>query len=67
MTTVSQLYSRMIKSMGVEGLAIPVAYVKLYRHKEEIPHQVESYYTDEETVMCCQAVRYATLDQPVLD
>jgi len=66
MSTISRLYFRMINSMGVEGLRVPVAYVKLYRLEEEIPLQVESYFIDEETVMCCQAVRYATLDQPAL-
>jgi len=56
----------MIESMGVKGLEIPAAYVKFYKHEMPIPKQVSSFYTEEESVMCCQAVRDASLDQPVL-
>lgn len=66
MTIVSRLYSRMIESMGVKGLEIPVTYVKLYRHRDSIPVQVAAYYTKEETVMCCQAAHYAADGHPVL-
>ena len=61
-----RLYRRMINSLGVEGLEIPATYIKFYRHDRSIPEQVRAYFTDEETVMCCQAARYAPLEQPVL-
>ena len=66
MTTVSRLYSRMIESMGVEGLEIPATYARLYPYKEAIPEKVATYYTEEETVMCCQATRHASHGSPVL-
>ena len=59
------LYRRMINSLGVEGIEIPATYIKFYKHGQSIPEQVWAYYTDEESVMCCQAARYAPLEQPV--
>jgi uncharacterized protein (DUF169 family) len=61
-----RLYRRMINSLGVEEIEIPAAYIKFYRHGQSIPKKVWAYYTDEESVMCCQAARYAPLEQPVL-
>jgi uncharacterized protein (DUF169 family) len=56
----------MINSLGVEGIEIPATYIKFYKHGRSIPEQVSAFFTDEESVMCCQAVRYAPLEQPVL-
>jgi len=61
-----RLYRRMINSLGVEGIEIPATYIKFYKHGRSIPEQVSAFFTDEESIMCCQAVRYAPLEQPVL-
>ncbi|MCP4579564.1 MAG: DUF169 domain-containing protein [Deltaproteobacteria bacterium] len=61
-----RLYRRMINSLGVEGIEIPATYIKFYKHDRSIPEQVSAFFTDEESVMCCQAARYAPLEQPVL-
>lgn len=66
MKTIDRLYFRLIGSMGVEGLEIPVSYVKLYRKEDSIPGEVVTYLTREETVMSCQATRFASLGDPVL-
>jgi uncharacterized protein (DUF169 family) len=65
MKNVSQLYTRMIDAMGVEGLEIPAACVKLYRHEDVLPPFLDQYYPDGETVTSCQAVRHASLGHPV--
>jgi len=66
MTNISQLYSRMLKAMGVEDLKIPAAYAKLYRQEEELPECLAQYYPTQETVTSCQAVRHASQGHPVL-
>ena len=52
--------------MGVEGLEIPAAYVKLYRHADTEPEILTQFYPTEETVTSCQAVRHACQGHPVL-
>ena len=37
MTAVKELYDRMISALGVEGLSIPVAAVKIYKEGDIIP------------------------------
>ncbi len=37
MTTINQLYSRLISAMGVEDLEIPMTAVKFYKKEDEIP------------------------------
>ncbi len=58
MNHISHLYRRLIDAMGVEGLEIPAACVKLYRHEDQIPECLEQYYPSEETLTSCQAVRH---------
>ena len=41
MTTINQLYSRIIDAMGVEGLEIPMTAVKFYKKEDEIPAPVK--------------------------
>ena len=65
-TTTQRLYNRMIASMGVENLRIPEIYVRFFKHGDSIPDEAASYRIDEETLMCCQAARYASLGHPVL-
>lgn len=66
MTRVNRLYSRMIAAMGVEGLHIPVTYVKLIRHEDALPDTLTDNSPEEETVTSCQAVRHASQGHPVL-
>lgn len=65
-TQITRLYARLIESMGVEGLDIPVTYVKFYRNEDLIPKAVTAYHTEDDPIMCCQAVRYASFGEPVL-
>jgi uncharacterized protein (DUF169 family) len=66
MTQFSRLYGRMHDAMGVEGLKIQGAYVKLYRHAETLPENLIQYCPTEETVTSCQALRHASQGHPVL-
>lgn len=62
----SRLYDRMHNAMGIEGLEIPVAFVRLFRHADTLPEILTQYYPMEETVTSCQAVRHASQGHPVL-
>jgi uncharacterized protein (DUF169 family) len=66
MTQISRLHDRMHAAMGIEGLEIPAAYVKLYRHTETLPEILTQYFPIEETVTSCQALRHASQGHPVL-
>ncbi len=65
MSKIGNLHTRMIAAMGVEGLKIPAACVKFYRHTDESPEFLAQYDPSEETVTSCQAVRHASLGHPV--
>ena len=65
MSKINHLYRRMINAMEVEGLEIPAAGVKLFRHEDLLPECLAQYYPCEETVTSCQAVRHACLGHPV--
>ena len=66
MITVGKLYYRMIHALEIEGLSIPASYVKLFRREDPIPDTVAGFFVEEETIMCCQAVRHASHGHPVL-
>ncbi len=66
MMRTTRLYSRLIESMGIEGLEIPHAYVKFYRNEEPIPKEVAACHTEKDPIMCCQAMRHSSLGEPVL-
>lgn len=67
MSTISGLYQRMIEAFDTPGLAIPAAFVKIYRNQDHIPAELEEFSNlDEETVMSCQAAKHAANDNPVL-
>ncbi len=66
MTQIASMYAEMIRGFGVEGLEIPVGYVKLFASTDTIPEVATACAPDEETLTVCQAVRHAMLDQPVL-
>jgi uncharacterized protein (DUF169 family) len=74
MSQISKLYLELIESFGVTDLDIPVAYVKLYKKGEPIPKEVLACTTEaddapaspSESVMSCQAARYAASGTPVL-
>ena len=65
MTHFSTLVQRMIKSMDVPGLAIPVAGVKLFHLGDEMPESITMYAPDGITVTSCQAMRSAMMDDAV--
>ena len=58
MTTINQLYSRLINAMGVEDLEIPMTAVKFYKQEDEIPEPVtENQPTI--SLTSCQAAKQA--------
>ncbi len=65
MTELRQLYNRMIDSMGVEGLEMPFAAVKLYKKGSPIPDQAIKNEPANITLTCCQAIRHASLGDAV--
>ena len=65
MTRIADLYDRMIGALGVEDLAIPATYVKLFRGAAVVPDAVQTHAVAQETLTVCQAVRHAALDQSV--
>jgi len=66
MTNIRRQYKKMIDAMGVEGLEIPVTYVKLFHQGDLLPVSLIKYYPIEETLTSCQALRHASQGHPVL-
>lgn len=65
MTTIKQMYDRMIASMGVEGLEIPVTAVKFYKRGDDIPEPVLENHPTSITLTSCQATRQASLGDAI--
>ncbi|MCP4536064.1 MAG: DUF169 domain-containing protein [Chloroflexi bacterium] len=65
-TTVQQMYGRMIKSMEIKGLDIPLTAVKFYKLGKEIPDQVMENHPSSITLTSCQVTRQASLGDAVL-
>jgi uncharacterized protein (DUF169 family) len=65
MTRIADLYGRLISAFRVDGLQIPVTYVKLFRQGAVVPDAVRSHAIAQETLTVCQAVRHAALEQAV--
>ena len=65
MTTINQLYSRLINAMGVEDLEIPMTAVKFYKQEDEIPEPVKE---NQPTISLtsCQAAKQAGLGDAAL-
>jgi hypothetical protein len=65
MTTINQLYSRLINAMGVEDLEIPMTAVKFYKKEDEIPEPVKE---NQPTISLtsCQAAKQASLGDAAL-
>ncbi len=65
MTTINQLYSRLINAMGVEDLEIPMTAVKFYKKEDEIPELVKE---NQPTISLtsCQAAKQAGLGDAAL-
>ncbi len=65
MTTINQLYTRLIDAMGVEDLEIPMTAVKFYKDDDEIPEPVKQ---NKPTVSLtsCQATKQASLGDAAL-
>lgn len=65
-STIAGLYATMIEAMGVPGLEIPVAYVRLYRTDEVMPDALAKHEARGESVMCCQALRHVEGGEAIL-
>ncbi len=63
--SLNSFFSRMIQSLGVDGLDIPITAVKFFRHDDDIPSQVMDCCIDEITLTSCQATRQAALGDAV--
>ena len=66
MTKIQELYEDMIGAMNVEGLDIPVACVKFYKHGETIPEAVTECVPEGVTLTSCQSARQAGFGDSVL-
>ena len=66
MTEIDKLHSRLMAAFDLEGLTIPTIFIKIYNQDETLPAQVEECYSDEESIMSCQAARHAASGNPVL-
>lgn len=66
MTRFQELYEDMIGAMNVEGLDIPIAGVKFYKHGESIPGAVTDCVPDGVTLTSCQSARQAGFGDSVL-
>jgi uncharacterized protein (DUF169 family) len=66
MTQVAELYDRMIAALGVEGLSVPTACVKIYKEGDEIPDGVRDFEPSGLTLTSCQSMRQATFGDSVL-
>ncbi|MEE8332783.1 MAG: DUF169 domain-containing protein [Alphaproteobacteria bacterium] len=66
MTKVNDLYGRMIAAMGVEGLSIPTACVKIYKQGDPIPTGVVNCEPEGITLTSCQSARQAGFGDSVL-
>lgn len=66
MSTIKQMYDRMIAAMGVENLEIPTTAVKFYRTEEDIPEEVMNNCPARISLTSCQANRQASLGDAVL-
>jgi uncharacterized protein (DUF169 family) len=66
MTQVKELYDEMIDALGVEGLNVPTACVKIYKQGEEIPAGVLGYEPSGLTLTSCQSMRQASFGDSVL-
>ena len=58
MTTINQLYSRLINAMGVEDLEIPMTAVKFYKEEDEIPEPVKENQPTISLTSCQAAKMY---------
>ena len=66
MTAAKELYDRMITALGVEGLSIPVAAVKIYKQGDDIPAGVLDCEPVGLTLTSCQSARQAGFGDSVL-
>ena len=60
LTTINQLYSRLVDAMGVDGLEIPMTAVKFYKKEDEIPAPVKENQPSI-SLTSCQATKQASL------
>lgn len=65
-TEIGQLYSRMLKAMGGNGIDLPMTAVKFYRKEDEIPGAVLNQEPLGLSLTACQAAKQASLGDSVL-
>lgn len=66
MSDLGKQYRSMIDSMGIPNLSIPLTAVTIYRKEKTIPPQILPYKPDGITLTSCQALKQASLGDPVL-
>lgn len=66
MTKIQRQYERMIAALGVDGLSIPTACVKIYKQGDAIPAEVSDCEPNGLTLTSCQAARQAGFGDSVL-
>ena len=66
MSTIKQMYNRLIEAMEQENLEIPTTAVKFYELDEDIPSQVLDNHPTSITLTSCQATKQASLGDAVL-
>ncbi len=66
MTRIDDLHSRLMAAFDMDGLEIPVVFVKIYSRDDDIPAAVRDCYSDEESVMSCRFARHAARGHQVL-
>lgn len=66
MSEISNLYDRMIRAFGVNGLSVPIAAVKIYRDGDDIPRAVLDCEPQGLTLTSCQSARQAGFGDSVL-
>ncbi|HOJ37296.1 MAG TPA: DUF169 domain-containing protein [Ignavibacteriales bacterium] len=66
MSTLKNLYEKMIMAMNVEKLQIPLTAVKIYKNDVEIPKEVKNTFVNDITLTSCQAYKQGYLGDAVL-
>lgn len=61
MNNVKELYKRLISSMEIEDLEIPVSLVKIFKKGDKIPESIFEYHPDHISLTSCQAEKQASL------
>lgn len=66
MSELSELYEAMIENMEIPDLIIPLTAVTIYRGDKAVPQEIRAYEPGGITLTSCQALKQASLGDPVL-